>query len=527
MKAFWKRMLTGAGGSILVHIILIVIFVKLAVVTQVREAPTIEVKMAEADSSEMAEETKPPEPEVETPPETPPETEQPPDEADLTVMGDPDLGDPESMGSGGAEGTDAGLGTGGTEQGFQASIVKGGLVMSGLYAKRTAGGRKGSLQQFGGGTHTEAAVLRALRWLKKHQEADGSWKTSSGGGTEIKGGDISYEPAMTGLALLAFLGHGETTSSPEFGETVKKAIQWLMKHQDQKGDYLSLNGHGQDEKHYGLPIATYAMCEAYGLTQMPAVRKSAEKAVAYILKKQHPNGGWYYRKRAGKDEKGNDKWVSDEFGEPTEDDSSIGGWCIQALKAAKVAGVHVDGLEEGLKKGGESMKRLSQQNGMFRYRFSAGHEPIGGGGLTGVGTLCLQLLGQANSPEARRGAKWLNDNNVNLNWSKPWKAQPIYYWYYITQVKFQIGGESWKVWNRQLSSQLPSNQKVQKPTEPGGVETGYWESLDGFCRSRVYSTSLCALMLEVYYRYLPSFKMLKEEPQAPSLTDDTVDIQIK
>ena len=43
---------------------------------------------------------------------------------------------------------------------------------------------------------TEQAVLRGLAWLQKVQNADGSWGERNRG-------------AMTGLALLCFLGHGE------------------------------------------------------------------------------------------------------------------------------------------------------------------------------------------------------------------------------------------------------------------------------------------------------------------------------
>lgn len=524
MRAFWKRMLTGAGGSILFHIILIIVFIRMAVENHIESKASIEVTMVKPETVEQ--DVKPPEPEVETPPENTPDT--PPDEADVTSIGDPDTGDPTSQGSGGAEGTDAGLGTGGSEIGFEPSVVKNAFVLKGFYAARTKGGRQGALTQFGGGANTEAAVLRALRWLKHNQEADGSWKTTSGGGMEIKEGDVSYEGAMTGLALLAFLGHGETPTSVEFGATVKKAIQWLMDHQDQNGDYPSMRGQGNDDKHYGLAIGGYAMCEAYGLTQIPNVKRSAEKAILYLLKKQHPNGGWYYYKIIGKDDKGHDKWGPDKegFGEPTEDDASLGGWSLQALKAAKMAGVHVDGLPEGIEKGISSMKRLAMPTGAFRYRSSPNHEPPGyAGGLTGVGTLCLQLLGQSKAPEVQKGLKWLNDK-ASLSWSKPFSTQPIYYWYYITQAKFQAGGEPWKAWNKQLSSQLPSNQKIQKATEAGGVDLGYWESLDPF-KSRVYSTTLCTLMLEVYYRYLPTFKIPKEEPVTAPTTDDSVSVQIK
>jgi hypothetical protein len=61
----------------------------------------------------------------------------------------------------------------------------------------------------------EDAVVRALRWLKKNQNADGSWPKT--------------KPAMTGLALLCFLAHGEVPGDgDEFGDTVQRAIEYLL-----------------------------------------------------------------------------------------------------------------------------------------------------------------------------------------------------------------------------------------------------------------------------------------------------------
>ncbi len=67
-----------------------------------------------------------------------------------------------------------------------------------------------------GNTKTEQSVLKALQWLKQHQQAAGYWE--------------GQDPvAMTGLALLTFLGHGETTDSAEFGATVQKGLQYLTR----------------------------------------------------------------------------------------------------------------------------------------------------------------------------------------------------------------------------------------------------------------------------------------------------------
>jgi GTPase involved in cell partitioning and DNA repair len=52
---------------------------------------------------------------------------------------------------------------------------------------------------------------------------------------------------------------------------------------------------------------------------------------------------------------------------------------------------------------------------------------------------------------------------------------------------------------------------------------GHWENGDH--GGKVYTTALCALMLEVYYRYLPTFKHVegkKEEGASGSQADDVV-----
>jgi hypothetical protein len=83
------------------------------------------------------------------------------------------------------------------------AIVKSPVVMKGIYGSRSPGARGAALAGYGGGNATEASVLRALRWLKKNQSQDGSWPKT--------------KPAMTALALLTFMAHGETPTSEDFG----------------------------------------------------------------------------------------------------------------------------------------------------------------------------------------------------------------------------------------------------------------------------------------------------------------------
>ncbi len=81
---------------------------------------------------------------------------------------------------------------------------------------------------------TEAAVAKGLKWLAKHQRADGSWKLDSlaydpGRGT------IDSDPAATALALLPFLGAGQTPKTGIYRNQVHAGIRYLLTIQGEDG----------------------------------------------------------------------------------------------------------------------------------------------------------------------------------------------------------------------------------------------------------------------------------------------------
>lgn len=77
--------------------------------------------------------------------------------------------------------------------------------------------RLAAIKENGGDPSAEQAVIDALRFLKNTQHPKGYWSS-----------ERRRPLAMTSLGLLCFLGHGETTQSEEFGETVKKALNYLL-----------------------------------------------------------------------------------------------------------------------------------------------------------------------------------------------------------------------------------------------------------------------------------------------------------
>lgn len=357
------------------------------------------------------------------------------------------------------------------------------LKISSLYGGRSNEGRQKTLKKFGGSEITERAVLNALRWLKKTQNANGSWAPSE-------------QIAMTGLGLLTFLAHGETPMSEEFGPTVQKAMQYLA---DQ------INALSKPPPDYRNGIAAYALSEAYGLTKVPFLKPAMDKSLQWIVDGQQKTGGFDYGYKKGA------RW-----------DLSVACWQYQALKAGYVSGAEVKGLERAMERGISFMRNVtySKKNNRFGYT-SPGS---GTNGLQGAGTLCLQLLGEGTCYEAKNGVKFISEN-CKVVWNDPRlkveasHSNPLYAWYYQTQAMFHAGKSIWKDWNAMFAPELIKYQHKE----------GYWE-----CPGRVpnkfncnydkwYTTTLAALSLQVYYRYLPTYKMPKGVAKAEKTTIEKLD----
>ncbi len=355
------------------------------------------------------------------------------------------------------------------------------LQFRGLYAGRSASGRQDALDRYSGGMgeRTEFAVRKALDWLRDHQYPDGSW------GPE-------YRVAMTGLALLSFLAHGDTTSSPEYGMAIRRGLQYLLGRQ--RGGWFIGGGRGLRERLlvYEHVIGAYAISEAYGLTQIPFLRFAMEDATQVLIDGQHELGSWDYDYARG----------------PKANlDISLAGWHVQALKAAQAAGAGNRGLATALDSGIHGIKMGSdlENTGMFKYGSRERRGPDYA--MTGVGVLALQLGGHALDAETRAGINALRQ--LGFQWAQPQQNTqeamyrwPLYAWFYITQARFHQGGRDWVEWNQQFA---PVAVAMQNPDGSWGPPPGSTEASYG----PVYSTALMALMLQVYYRFLPTYQPIE------------------
>jgi hypothetical protein len=361
-------------------------------------------------------------------------------------------------------------------------------------------GRRGRVVGFGGGRATEAAVRSALGWLKRHQSPDGYWDIDEyhdrcGSDPGFPGrcageGTSAYDIGVTGLALEAFLGHGDSHLSGDYRETVRKAVYWLKGQQDGDG-FFGKRPKSDDSPYYmyNHAIATYALAEAYAMTEDRGLREAVQRAVDELARVQNPGMAWRYMDygRGGK-------------GKKAKNDTSVTGWVIMALKAAS----HGKGIRvppecfEGANAFLDTVKEKEKGKVTFGYTAPGEffHPPGYFGGryvTTSAGMLVRQFSGRFDGLEAAAAVMMEPDGLPS------WERCNLYHWYYGTLAIFQMGGDPWERWNAALKDGLLPTQITD------GCAKGSWDPVGalGDNGGRVYATACGALCLEVYYRYLP------------------------
>ena len=364
-------------------------------------------------------------------------------------------------------------------------------------------------QGFGGTAGTELAVELGLAYLARQQFPDGHWSLDRfvGGDrpeyAEAGPGEMNSDTAATGLALLSFLGAGYTHREDKYQEVVRRGIEWLIANQQAGGElFRRETDQTRYARSYAHGMATIALCEAYGMTRDPAIRDPARRSIAYIARTQHPQlGGWRYTPKDGEQ-----TWQR-------ESDTSVSGWQLMALKSAQMAGLEppADVIQRV-----SHWLDLAQADGGARYRYTpyASDTPEQRAGripnlaMTAEGLLMRMYLGARRSdPALAAGVEYLSANQPALG-SAERPTRDAYYWYYATQVLFQMQGEHWAAWNDRLRPLLEDSQVKE------GVLAGSWDArlpvADRWAHAggRHYVTTLNLLMLEVYYRHLPLYREL-------------------
>ena len=341
------------------------------------------------------------------------------------------------------------------------------------YAARRGQSKRDALLKTGGSAETEAAVAAALAFLSRNQKSDGGFSPSaSGAGRERSplgfrrgGAGARAETGITGLALLAMMGAGNTHQDGEYSESVYRGLTRLIALQKPDGNmagdasvYSSTYCHG---------MASLALAECAAMTGDASAIDAATAAVGYTLSMQHRGtGGWRYTQ-----------------GDPG--DLSQLGWQAMVLDGAHRAGIDVTpasvrGIERFL-----NSVRLGRRGGLASYR--PGELPSRT--MTAESMATHLLLGLPMTDEATaEGQQYLLSKLPGDG------VDNYYYWYYATVALHQLQDDAWQRWNTALKRRLLSTQN----------DDGSWPAttLWGGYGGTIYTTAMATLCLETYYRHV-------------------------
>jgi hypothetical protein len=347
--------------------------------------------------------------------------------------------------------------------------------------KLRAGNHSQVAKGFGATQETEAAVLAALKWLAANQSASGRWearRTGAGAGRANDGQDrfgagSTADTGITGLALLAFLASGNTHLQGQYQLNVRRGLEFLLSMQDSDGNLGA--SRNMYEKMYCHAMATCALSEAYAMSRDERLQTAVRRAIGYTVDNQDlASGGWRY----GPNQPG---------------DTSQLGWQVMALKSAALGGIAIrDDTRAGIQKFLKSVA-LGRAAGLACYQPV---RPVASRSMTAEALVCRQFLGIIDQPAALGEA-----TGYVLEEVPGAGTTNFYYWYYGTLALYQTQGDGWSRWNEALKKTLISTQRAV------GEHAGSWDPdpVWGACGGRAYSTSLGALCLEVYYRFLPLY----------------------
>lgn len=333
---------------------------------------------------------------------------------------------------------------------------------------------------------------RALVFLSSHMRTNGSFEKVSG--------EKFPQVASAALAALAFMANGHTADegSDRYAPQLRLLLDWLQNHAQVKpcacskvrGEHDLVKfvdpGFNMSESH-GHGYATWALSMAYGMSfgaenelARERVKSLLQGAVHAIELSQSTRGGWMYTL------------------EQTDHEGSVTVTLLQALRAAKEAGVRVDAavingavnyLRDSQKSRPED--RDSPDFGAFRYRI--GDEKVSFA-LTAAAVSSLNQTGDYDSKNVDLGIAYMRAKDPLTTLTSKVSNWPWYERLYATQAYFQYRElKHFRQWYPRLVEVAANIQQ-----KDGGFDDSEFGD--------IYATATAALTLAVPFGYLPTFQ---------------------
>lgn len=312
----------------------------------------------------------------------------------------------------------------------------------------------------------DKSVEKGLAFLALKQNDDGSWTCKIGqkAGESYYGKDGKHV-GVTSLATIAFMMNGHFTERGKYYKIVKKAIDFIQTCVTEDG-YVTFDG----SRMYSHAFATLCLSFAYGMTKDDTIRQKLKKAVDLISRVQNKEGGWRYSPS------------------PTDSDLSITVSTLQALRAAKTAGISVSidviNSAQTYVKQCSTLYGFSYQN--YKTNEKGDHRVTYP--LTACGVVSMYSVGNYKSKEIDNGLRRLK-NIDELRWGK---YHYLYGHYYASQAMYMAGPSYWNSYYKTVASEILAKQ----------LDDGSWKDDVG----PTYATAMACIILQMPNETFPIFQ---------------------
>lgn len=344
-------------------------------------------------------------------------------------------------------------------------------------------------------TVVEGSIERALAWLARQQDADGSFRAPA-----------MAQPAATSLAVMAYISKGHMPGEGPYGAQLDRAIDYVLRSQQPdgllaaagagtrlSGDYQVANGAAAGKTaNYNHGIAGLMLTEVYGITDRaraarlkPAILKALEfSRRTQLMTKSDPQdtGGWRYLnyQRSG------------------DSDLSVTSWHLMFFRSARNAEFVVPKqyADDAV---GYVLRCWDERQGVFYYKKS-GYDQRWSRGMVGAGILSLAMAGQHDTRVAQRAGDWLLLNPFRQFGDSRGNGDRFFYSaYYCSQAMAQLGGKYWKQFFPSLAAALLRGQQAsgEWPPEPYSNDQIF---------GNTYTTALAVLALTPPLQLLPVYQ---------------------
>jgi len=283
---------------------------------------------------------------------------------------------------------------------------------------------------------------------------------------------------MTALAILAYLGHCETGSSEEFGESVWNGIAFLVD-TGLRNDGRLTSDRTNEYKLHEHALATHALAEAVSMCIvyfdeiLPSVETTVKKAAQLIIDGQLPSGGW-----------------KDDSVDPIV-------LCSLNLHALKACTRHHQGPRGTLKSCRDAVFYLSKKqtdDGSIDCQASSLKSGIDSTCLTAMAIRPYQLFVRTKNSFLERGFSYLERN--------PPKNTALLTHLYLAPAFYHKGGIDWTTYSSRFFPYLIDSQNDDGSFKKPLSLTD--ELFEGNLETKIhYTTALATLILETHYRYSP------------------------